>query len=90
MKKGGFSMTLRRWMILSVVLMILGFLPVLLGQMTDLLEAKVIGGVLLAAGLVIWIFMIRCPECGARLDRFPGEYCKHCGNRLDWNKPPRF
>ena len=90
MKEGGFSMTLRRWMILSVILMILGFFPILLGQMTDLLVAKVIGGVLLAVGLAIWSFMIRCPECGARLDRFPGEYCKHCGSRLNWNKPPRF
>ena len=59
MKEGGFSMTLRRWMILSVILMILGFLPILLGQMTDLLVAKVIGGVLLAVGLVIWSFVIR-------------------------------
>lgn len=90
MKKGGFSMTLRRWMILSVVLMLLGALPLMLGQMTDLPEAKVIGGVLLAAGLVIDLLKIRCPACGAHLWGFFGEYCRYCGEKLDWNKPPRF
>ena len=43
-----------------------------------------------AVGLLIWLFTIRCPECGAHLPSFPGEYCKYCGNRLDWDKPPRF
>ena len=46
--------------------------------------------VILAAGLAIQLFVIRCPECGAHLLSFPGEYCKYCGNRLDWDKPPRF
>ena len=44
---------------------------------------------LLAAGLAIQLFVIRCPECGAHLPLFPGEYCKYCGNRLDWDKPLR-
>ena len=52
-------------------------------------EAGVIGGLLLAAGLAIQLFVIRCPECGAHLPLFPGEYCKYCGNRLDWDKPLR-
>ena len=83
-------MTLRRWMILSVVLLVPAFVLLSLSGMAGVPAAGAAGGILLAAGLVIWIFLIRCPECGAHLPAFPGEYCKHCGNRLDWDKPPRF
>ena len=83
-------MTLRRWMILSVVLLVPAFVLLLLSRTVDVPEARVIGGILLAAGLAIQLFVIRCPECGAHLPSFPGEYCKYCGNRLDWDKPPRF
>ena len=82
-------MTLRRWMILSIILLVPGFVLLFLSRTVDVPAAGVIGGLLLAAGLVIWIFVIRCPECGAHLPAVPGEYCKHCGNRLDWDKPPR-
>ena len=83
-------MTLRRWMILSVALMLLALPPVFLSRIVEVPAAGVAGGLLLAAGLLIWIFVIRCPECGAHLPAFPGEYCKHCGTQLDWDRPPRF
>ena len=31
----------------------------------------------------------RCPACGAHVRGFFGEYCKYCGEKLDWDKPPR-
>ena len=83
-------MTLRRWMILSVVLLVPAFVLLLLIRTVDVPKAGVIGGILLAAGIAIQLFAIRCPECGAHLPRFPCEYCKYCGNGLDWDKPPRF
>lgn len=83
-------MTLRRWMILSIILLVPGFILLFLSRTVDVPAAGVIGGLLLAAGLAIQLFAIRCPECGAHLPTFPGEYCKHCGNRLDWDKTPRF
>ena len=80
-------MTLRRWTILSVILLVPGFVLQFLSRTVFVPEAGVIGGLLLAAGLAIQLFVIRCPECGAHLPLFPGEYCKYCGNRLDWDKP---
>ena len=96
-------MTLRRWTILSVILLVPGFVLQFLSRTVFVPEAGVIGGLLLAAGpalpvvrqgsaaagLAIQLFVIRCPECGAHLPLFPGEYCKYCGNRLDWDKPLR-
>ena len=70
-------MTLRRWTILSVILLVPGFVLQFLSRTVFVPEAGVIGGT--AAG----------PECGAHLPLFPGEYCKYCGNRLDWDKPLR-
>ena len=82
-------MTLRRGTILSVILLVPGFVLQFLSRTVFVPEAGVIGGLLLAAGLAIQLFVIRCPECGAHLPLFPGEYCKYCGNRLDWDKPLR-
>ena len=83
-------MTLRRWMILGITLMVLALPPTFLDQMVGHPASKVIGLVLLVAGLAVWLLVIRCPECGAHLSCFPGEYCKYCGNKLDWDKRPRF
>ena len=80
-------MTLRRWMTLSVILLVPGLVLMFLSRTVFVPEAGVIGGLLLAAGLAIQLFVIRCPECGGHLPIFPGEYCKYCGNRLDSDKP---
>lgn len=77
-------------MLLSAARMLLALPAAFLSGMVKLPEAGVIGGLLLAAGLALWLLRVRCLECGAHLLNFPGEYCKHCGNRLDWDEPPRF
>lgn len=82
-------MTLRRWMILSIALMLSGFVMLSLSRAADVPAAGAAGGVLLAAGLVIELLKIRCPACGAHVQGFFGEYCKYCGEKLDWDKPPR-
>ena len=60
-------MTLRRWTILSVILLVPGFVLQFLSRTVFVPEAGVIGGLLLAAGLAIQLFVIRCPECGDTL-----------------------
>ena len=82
-------MTLRRWMILSIALMLLALPPVFLSRIVEVPAAGVAGGVLLAAGLVIELLKIRCPACGAHVRGFFSEYCRYCGEKLDWDKPPR-
>ena len=57
-------MTLRRWTILSVILLVPGFVLQFLSRTVFVPEAGVIGGLLLAAGIAIQLFVIRCPECG--------------------------
>lgn len=54
-------MTLRRWTILSVILLVPGFVLQFLSRTVFVPEAGVIGGLLLAAGLAIQLFVIRCP-----------------------------
>ena len=66
-------MTLRRWTILSVILLVPGFVLQFLSRTVFVPEAGVIGGLLLAAGLAIQLFVIRCPEGGAHLPLFPAN-----------------
>ena len=47
-------MTLRRWTILSVILLVPGFVLQFLSRTVFVPEAGVIGGLLLAAGLVLF------------------------------------
>ena len=82
-------MTLRRWMILSIILLVPGFILLFLSRTVDVPAASVMGGLLLAAGLVIDLLKIRCPACGAHVRGFFGEYCRYCGEKMDWDKPPR-
>lgn len=83
-------MTLRRWTILSITLLVPGFVLLLLSQTVDVPAAGVAGKILLAVSLIVWIFTVRCPVCGAHVRGFFGEYCRYCGEKLDWDKPPRF
>ena len=82
-------MTLRRWMILSIILLVPGVVLLFLSRTVDVPAASVMGGLLLAAGLVIDLLKIRCPACGAHVRGFFGEYCRYCGEKMDWDKPPR-
>ena len=51
-------MTLRRWTILSVILLVPGFVLQFLSRTVFVPEAGVIGGLLLAAGLAIQLFCL--------------------------------
>ena len=47
-----------------------------------------LGGLLLAAGLVLDVVWIRCPHCGTWLGKYPGEYCSSCGEKIPWKENP--
>ncbi len=40
---------------------------------------------ILGAGILNLVWM-RCPECGAWLGQYPGDYCKSCGATIPWNE----
>ena len=46
----------------------------------------VIGLLIIAAGFLLGITLIKCPHCGTWLGKYPGEYCKNCGEKIDWDK----
>ncbi len=41
--------------------------------------------VLAVAAVAVSLVWWRCPYCGEHLGRDVGEYCSHCGRRLDQN-----
>lgn len=46
---------------------------------------SVLGGLLIFAGLISDVVLIRCPHCGVWLGRHPGKYCKNCGAEIDYH-----
>lgn len=46
---------------------------------------RVLGVLLMAAGFVLDFAWNRCPHCGGWLGRYPGKYCKSCGEKIDFD-----
>ena len=67
-------MTLRRWTILSVILLVPGFVLQFLSRTVFVPEAGVIGGLLLAAGLAIQLFGINLSGADFRFGRIPWAF----------------
>ena len=82
-------MTLRRWTILSVILLVPGFVLQFLSRTVFVPEAGVDRGTAAGGGPCDPVVRDPLPGVRAHLPLFPGEYCKYCGNRLDWDKPLR-
>ena len=40
------------------------------------------------AGFGLHLFWMCCPHCGRHLDRNYGQYCQHCGEKIDWDEKP--
>lgn len=55
----------------------------LLGYWLDLAFLAVIGLLLMIATGVFHAVLYRCPACGKYLGRDRGNFCRHCGARLD-------
>lgn len=70
------------WISLAVVAV--GALVALFGANVEEPEIIVLVGiaVMFAGGIFHFIFY-RCPHCNAYLDRSYGEFCPHCGKKLD-------
>lgn len=45
-----------------------------------------IGFMLILVGLALDVAWMRCPRCGIWLGRYPGEYCKNCGKKVDYQE----
>lgn len=46
-------------------------------------DLVVMGGAV--AGIILNFVWWRCPSCGGWLGRDRGEYCRHCGKKIDYD-----
>lgn len=61
----------------------IGLVAWLVGKGNGIYLLRVGGLGFLAASLLINLLFLRCPACRRYLGRDEGEYCPHCGHRLD-------
>ena len=45
-----------------------------------------LGFAVMIVGAVLNFRLLRCPDCGAWLGRYPGEHCRHCGAKIPWSE----
>ena len=75
-------MSLREKQRISVAVLVAGALVGLIFRKWLVIPAFL----LVAAGLALCFLWLRCPACGALLFPHPGNYCKHCGAKIEWDK----
>jgi len=66
------------WLLLGPGLL-LGFI----GVGVDSMALVVIGIVIMLLALLFHVLFYRCPHCNRFLDRNTGEYCPHCGEKVN-------
>lgn len=62
-------------------LIIVGILIMLGGYVFDLLMG--VGAIVAFSGLIPDFLYNKCPHCGKHLGRNEGDYCQHCGGKID-------
>lgn len=75
-------MSLRGKQYLSLAVMAAGFLMVWMFRGW----LSVLGVFAALAGMVLGLLALRCPSCGSPLWPHPGQFCRHCGAKIEWNK----
>ena len=74
-------MNVRKAQKLRDMLLLIGFV-MMLGSY--IYEPLFIPGMIVAFSCLIPDFLYnKCPNCGKRLGRNEGEYCHHCGRKID-------
>ena len=66
---------------LTYTLLIVGIVVMLLGYLH--IAFFIAGACIACSCLIPHLFFYRCPHCGKLLGRNEGEFCQHCGERID-------
>ena len=76
---------LSRWVVWIVFYpsVILGAVLLFSGTAGEITGLAVAGGVLMGLAVIFHLLFYRCSSCGRYLDRSSGDFCPHCGKRLD-------
>ena len=76
------KLSLRQKEYVDAAILIAGILIMLAGH-----GILVLAGTLVTFGaLALHIYWWRCHHCGQFLGRDKGEYCQHCGKKIDYDK----
>ena len=83
-------MSLKQKQYVVIALLGTGIILVTMASIKDWGLGEGIGFLVLLFGFAADFVLLRCPHCGVWLGKYPGEYCKSCGEKIDWNgKIPR-
>ena len=74
-------MTVRKARKIRNGLLIAGFITMLLAYVYEPLIY--VGGVIAFSCLIPHFLYNKCPHCGKQLGRNEGDFCHHCGERID-------
>ena len=64
------------------ILMIVGLVIMLAASLFGMV-CSIIGAIVAFSGLIPHFLYNKCPHCDRQLGRNDGDYCHHCGGRID-------
>ena len=65
------------------IMLVAGALISGIGSTEGMQWMATLGIVVMVGGLMVKMFLCRCPHCGMYLDRSAGEFCPYCGKKLE-------
>ena len=79
-------MSLRQKQYVVLVLLGIGLVLIMTGAVKAWRVMEGAGFLVMLSGFAADFALLRCPGCGVWLGKYPGEYCKSCGERIHWNQ----
>ena len=78
------KLTLRKKRYIIMAVGIVSLLVLVLSELSDVDWLVFLGLLGITVMCVLAFIWLRCPHCGEWLGKYPGDYCKNCGEKLDW------
>lgn len=78
------KLTLRQKIYIIMAEGIVSLIVLVLSEISDVDWLAFLGLLGITVMFVLDFIWLRCPHCGEWLGEYPGDYCKSCGEKLDW------
>ena len=59
-----------------------GLIVLIIGKIASVFWIPLVGAMLFAAGMLLYLIFVRCPKCRNNLPFYGENYCPHCGEDL--------